>query len=627
MKQSSKFVVILSCLLTIHLVDSLAQKVTVNDVTYKLEERGNASYDAYVYSIPKKSKEITIAGKVDYKGVKIIVKGAYSGIVKGIVSSYKGNVFRPENSPYLETVILDDQFSEVPENLFKGANQIKKVVLPNTIREIGQCAFLDCTSLESINFPSSLKAIGKSAFFNCKSLKEIKGIRPDINFSSNCFDKSGFNLSKYSHSYEYFLYFYIYDNIKKWQQKGEFETLIQYQQRVNKESQDEKIKELQKYAVNEFTKIHKFFAKVSNYDADNQIFKIITSYGDKYVKVPLDEAPGFKASFDEAGLIPSFSKSGFDLILSDLAIYINGKEYRIEQGAATINSQNNVDIPSIELPTLSYKAPQNQSTNNKSIDNSIDRNIPVCGNVNDSTFAVIIGNEKYQRVISVPYANNDAKVFADYCQKTLGIPEKNIRLYENATYGSMIAAVNDIQKIAQVYKGNINVLFYYAGHGIPDESTGDSYLLPIDADGVNMKVCYPLNQLYKELGGLNAKNVICFMDCCFSGADRGDGMIIAARGVAIKAKSNNPTGKTIVFTAATDKQTAFPYKEKGHGMFTYHLLKKIRDTKGECTLGELGTFLCDEVAKQSIVVNGKDQTPIILTSSGITEKWKSMKLK
>lgn len=172
-----------------------------------------------------------------------------------------------------------------------------------------------------------------------------------------------------------------------------------------------------------------------------------------------------------------------------------------------------------------------------------------------------------------------------------------------------------------------SIIFYYAGHGIPDEATGDGYLLPIDADGINMRVCYSLSQLYKDLGEMQARSVICFMDACFSGAQRGDGMLVAARGVAIKAKSEHPVGNIVVFSAATGKQTAYPYEEKGHGMFTYYLLKILRDTKGGCTLGELGSYICDEVAKQAVVTNGKKQTPVVPTSDGMGDSWKNMKLR
>ena len=263
----------------------------------------------------------------------------------------------------------------------------------------------------------------------------------------------------------------------------------------------------------------------------------------------------------------------------------------------------------------------------KILQNSLDTDIPKNSMINSKCFAFIIGNEQYQRVSKVPYANNDAKIFAEYCRKTLGIPEKNVRMYENATYGTMIGAMSDLQKIAKAFKGDINVVFYYAGHGIPNETTGDAYLLPVDADGMNTEVCYSLSRLYKELGELGVQRTIVFMDACFSGAERGNGMVVAARGVAIKPKTNLPTGNTIVFSAASGNQTAYPYEEKGHGLFTYYLLKKLHDTKGNVTLGELGTYICDEAAKQAVLNNGKEQTPMVLTPIGMGEEWKKWKLK
>ena len=183
---------------------------------------------------------------------------------------------------------------------------------------------------------------------------------------------------------------------------------------------------------------------------------------------------------------------------------------------------------------------------------------------NKETFAVIIGNENYTNVTPVPYANNDAKSFADFCRNVLNLPKDNIRLYEDATYGTMISAMRDIKRIAKVYKGKLNVIFYYAGHGIPDEETKDAFLLPIDANGMDTEVCYPLTQLYQELDGLKANSVTAFLDACFSGSERGNGMIVAARGYALKVNNDVPKGNTVVFTAATGKQTAYPYKEKEH---------------------------------------------------------------
>ena len=83
----------------------------------------------------------------------------------------------------------------------------------------------------------------------------------------------------------------------------------------------------------------------------------------------------------------------------------------------------------------------------------------------------------------------------------------------------------------------------------------------------------------------------------------------------------------VVFSAATGEETAYPYKEKRHGLFTYYLLKKLQMSKGNMSLGELQAYVANEVAKRSIVVNGKSQTPTISTSANIGEGWKTWTLK
>ena len=108
----------------------------------------------------------------------------------------------------------------------------------------------------------------------------------------------------------------------------------------------------------------------------------------------------------------------------------------------------------------------------------IDVNLPKSAVQAENTFAVIIGNEDYKYVAKVPFAVNDANIVAKYCRVTLGLPDDNVRVYPNATYGDMLDAIDDITAIADVYGGNIRVIFYYAGHGVPDESTRSAYLLP-----------------------------------------------------------------------------------------------------------------------------------------------------
>jgi hypothetical protein len=83
----------------------------------------------------------------------------------------------------------------------------------------------------------------------------------------------------------------------------------------------------------------------------------------------------------------------------------------------------------------------------------------------------------------------------------------------------------------------------------------------------------------------------------------------------------------IVFSAAQGNETAYPYRAKGHGMFTYFLLKKLQETAGDVTLGELSDYVIDNVRKTSIVENnGKLQTPTVATSASAASTWRSRHL-
>lgn len=256
----------------------------------------------------------------------------------------------------------------------------------------------------------------------------------------------------------------------------------------------------------------------------------------------------------------------------------------------------------------------------------VDKNIPVTNKKNTNTFAVIIANEKYQSVASVPYAINDGNIFREYCVKTLGIPEKQVKYLPDATGNQIKAQVNWLQNICEVFE-DAQVIFYYAGHGIPDESSRTAYLLPVDGIGTDISTGYKLDDLYASLGNIPTKNVTVFMDACFSGSKREQGMLASARGVAIKARSGMPQGNMVVFSAAQGDETAYPNNEEKHGMFTYFLLKKLQETRGDVTLYELGEYIKTNVSQQSILLNGKSQTPCVTPSASLDASWREWKLR
>lgn len=126
---------------------------------------------------------------------------------------------------------------------------------------------------------------------------------------------------------------------------------------------------------------------------------------------------------------------------------------------------------------------------------------------------------------------------------------------------------------------------------------------------------------------MNVELVTVFIDACFSGSKREEGMLTSTRGVAIKAKTGQPAGKTIIFSAATSDETAYPNNDEQHGMFTFYLLKKLQESKGDVTLKALGDYITTNVRQQSIVKNGKSQTPTITPSVSLGTDWQNRKLK
>lgn len=257
----------------------------------------------------------------------------------------------------------------------------------------------------------------------------------------------------------------------------------------------------------------------------------------------------------------------------------------------------------------------------------VDQNIPANTQNNENSFALIIANENYQDVAKVPNAINDGEIFAEYCKMVLGLPTSNITLVKDATYNNIKREISKLSQIASAYKGSAKIMFYYAGHGIPNEATKDAFLLPVDGYGTDTSTGYSLKELYSTLANMPAEQIVVLLDACFSGSQRGDGMLASARGVAIKAKPNKTEGKVVVLSAAQGDETAYPYAEEGHGLFTYYLLKKLKDSKGDVSLGDLASYIKDNVSKKSIVVNGKSQTPNVNPSASLGESWKSWTLK
>ncbi|MCA0431073.1 MAG: caspase family protein [Bacteroidetes bacterium] len=262
----------------------------------------------------------------------------------------------------------------------------------------------------------------------------------------------------------------------------------------------------------------------------------------------------------------------------------------------------------------------------------IDKNIPLSNKVNEQTYALIIGNEDYKNYqpdlnteVNVMFAKRDAFLFKEYVIKSLGVPEKNVNFLLDATYGQISQAISKLNLIAKTTGGNAKILFYYAGHGMPDEQTKEPYIIPVDISGAFVSNGIKLKDVYFKLTEFPVQNVLVFLDACFTGGARNESLI-AGRSISIKPKEQLLKGNIVVFSASSGNQSSLSYTEKKHGMFTYFLLKKINESGTSITLKELNEYIKEKVALESLLINSKEQNPQTNTSTSIIDKWGKWKL-
>ena len=263
-----------------------------------------------------------------------------------------------------------------------------------------------------------------------------------------------------------------------------------------------------------------------------------------------------------------------------------------------------------------------------SLFSDVDKNIPTIAIKNPHKYALIIGNEDYssrqvnvQKESNVPFAINDAKTFKDYCINTLGVEEENVFLLFNATAGEMASKIELVTEIVKRLGNKAELIVYYAGHGYPDEKTKAPYLIPVDVPITNLNTAIKLNDVYQKLSKTNAQKITIFLDACFTGGGREEGLITGARGVKIVPNEDALTGNLVVFSATTNDQSALPYKEKQHGIFTYYLLKALQINNGKIQLSELEKYVKEQVSIQSLKVNNKAQDPTIKLSETVKQQY------
>jgi tetratricopeptide (TPR) repeat protein len=244
---------------------------------------------------------------------------------------------------------------------------------------------------------------------------------------------------------------------------------------------------------------------------------------------------------------------------------------------------------------------------------------------NAASIAVIIGNRDYRQTVPVDYAHNDAEAMREYLVGTLGYREENVFMLLDGTLSEITQMFGSE---AQPQSGRLwrsvtpdasNVFVYYSGHGVPDLTTGDPFLLPSDGDPNSVVSGYRLDTLYRNLELVRHKigpdrEVVVMIDACFTGeSGRGDPLL------AVSAPGFTPalpdTGEGVVRLVATSGSSPANWDDEAKlGLFTSRFLMGaggLADAEGTVEWAALSSYLVDAVAKSALRETGRTQVPEI----------------
>jgi hypothetical protein len=239
-----------------------------------------------------------------------------------------------------------------------------------------------------------------------------------------------------------------------------------------------------------------------------------------------------------------------------------------------------------------------------------------------NAWAVVVGVERYRESLpEATHAEADARTFALYAQRTLGLPADHVKVLvgDRAGLADIRSAVEEWLPRNAVTAGG-RVYFFFSGHGAPDPETGAGYLVPFDADPAYLKTRgLAVEELYAKLGALSGQQSVVVLDACFSGGGARSVLAKGTRPLVPVRPSAAPAG-VVALAAAGPKETTGAAREASHGLFSWYLLRGLggeadADADGHVTLAELAGFVQTGVTTDARLDN-REQTPTLSAPPG-----------
>jgi uncharacterized caspase-like protein len=127
-------------------------------------------------------------------------------------------------------------------------------------------------------------------------------------------------------------------------------------------------------------------------------------------------------------------------------------------------------------------------------------------------YALIIGNSAYEFLSRVETAADDANALAELLNRRYVFDKERITLLFNASRRDILKSFSEIRR---TLKRKDRLLIYYSGHSFLDDFTGAGYWQAQDADEVDDFTWIAVDDVRRNIKGMQAKHVMVVADAVF----------------------------------------------------------------------------------------------------------------
>ncbi len=238
---------------------------------------------------------------------------------------------------------------------------------------------------------------------------------------------------------------------------------------------------------------------------------------------------------------------------------------------------------------------------------------------NIDAVAIIIGIQNYKRLGKADYANQDAQIFYEYAHRALGISKDRIKILTDSD-ADQAAFLKTFRNWLPLYvnKDKTDVFVFYSGHGLPSQDGNALYMLPygVDQDLLD-ETAVDQRKINEAIQATKPKSVTMFIGSCYSGLSKnGENLLTSAKPVVLKNLNTSYPSEFTIMTASSSTQISSSSPDLKHGIFSFYLMKGMEgnadiDKNGNITFGEMQKYLMENVPRQAMTLNRKQEPQFI----------------